>query len=263
MTGLYKRPQDSLQKIWNRLVHYDYHSPSLTNLPNAFESFFPDVVCKSPYNSLVPHTGRYDRRFPSVGLLTYDEATILYNYGLQFRNGNVVEIGCWVGWSTAAWAMSGAQLVVIDPVLDGMPQGHSCRASLQRANASDKVEFVGEYSHIAMPALAAAGRRASAIFIDGDHEGDAPLRDCVEALNVADDDCVIILHDLVQPNIPPALHWLRQNGWSCGIHYTSQFLGVAWRGRAQPLRFAPDPEVDWQRLIAHHWKHLAAFEPLI
>jgi hypothetical protein len=197
-----------------------------------------------------------------VGFITLDETAILYNYGLTLRPGTVIEIGCWVGWSTAAWALSGTHVIVIDPVLNGQPQGESCRASLGMAGLLEKVSLMGDYSHEALGRLAESGLRVPGIFIDGDHTGDAPLHDAMDAQAIAAEDCVITLHDMLLPDIGRALTWLSNNGWNCGIHYTAQFIGVAWRGGMKPLRCQPDPLIDWNTLIRKRYPHLAEFRSL-
>ena len=120
------------------LGSHDYRAPSLAPLPPDFESFFPFIVRRRSLNPCVRHTGRYDRRYPGVGVLTLDETTILFNYGLALKNATLIEIGCWVGWSTAAWAFSGVHIVAIDPVLNGLPQGESCRTSLAKAGTLEE-----------------------------------------------------------------------------------------------------------------------------
>ena len=130
------------------------------------------------------------------------------------------------------------------------------------ANELGHAKLIGAPSQVAMPRLAASGVFARGLFIDGDHEGSAPLRDCMDSQEIADADCIIILHDMLQPNIARGLTWLEGQGWKCGIHCTSQVLGVAWRGSTSPLICAPDPNVDWSRLIRDRWPHLSDFRCL-
>ena len=155
-----------------------------------------------------------------------------------------------------AWVLSGARVIVIDPVLGGLPQGESCKASIGKTGIQDRVEFIGDYSHPALTRLAASGLKASCIFIVGDHEGDAPLKDAMDGLAIAAEDCVIIFHDLVARNIATALTWLGGHGWEIGIHYTAQFIGVAWRGKSRPIYCQPDPQVDWKTVIRTRYPHL-------
>jgi hypothetical protein len=181
--------------------------------------------------------------------VSWDEATLLYNYGLKLQGKSVLEIGCWVGWSTIAWALSGVEVSVIDPLLDGAPQGDACRDSLKRAGLIDKVDLIPGYSPQAVQRLAQQGRRWSAFFVDGDHEGDAPLRDVMTCVGAAAEDCIILLHDMIYPDIARSLAWLCSQGWECGIHFTTQFVGVAWRGKVEIVEHVPDPRVDWKAIL--------------
>jgi len=242
--------------------HYDYSSPGLVNLPCHVESFFPFARRRPSFNIYVPHTAREDRRYPNIGFVSWDEATLLYNYGLRLRGKPVLEIGCWVGFSTVVWALSGAVVTVIDPVLGGAPQGEACRDSLKRAGLLDKVELIPGFSPQTTRNLANQGRKFTAFFVDGDHEGDAPLRDVMACIEAATDDCVILLHDLILPNIAEALAWLCEQGWECGVHYTAQFIGVAWRGGVEVVKHVPDPRVDWSGLVHRRLPHLADFRQI-
>jgi hypothetical protein len=238
---------------------YDYQSPGLEPLPEDVERFFPHVKPTPATNSQVPHKGRRDSRFPGVGWLTWDEASLMYNYSRLLRGRNVLEIGCWVGWSTVAWALGGAQMTVVDPVLGGLPQGDSCRDSLRRAGLLDEVRLLPGYSPQSVYPLFEEGLQWNGFFIDGNHEGDGPLLDAKACHSGAAEDCIILFHDAVQPNICQALAWLGENGWECGMHYTSQFIGVAWRGNAAPLDHIPDPAVHWDRLVKSRFPFLADF----
>ena len=45
-----------------------------------------------------------------MGLMTWDENTLLYNYGKRLAGRDVLEIGCWIGWSTVALGLGGSAL---------------------------------------------------------------------------------------------------------------------------------------------------------
>lgn len=241
------------------LRHYDYSPGGLSPLPPAIVEHFPCVERVLPFNKWVSHTGRQDRRFPRTGLLTWDEATLMHNYGLKLRGRRMLEIGCWVGWSTVVVGLSGVDLTVIDPVLDGEPQGEACREAVASAGLGASVTLVPGFSPQAVTALGERGERWSAFFIDGNHEGEAPLHDARACLDVAEDDAIMLFHDAIQPNICAVLHWLKLQGWQCGMHYTSQFIGVAWRGSLQPLSHVPDPRIDWEWLVPRKFPHCAEF----
>ena len=86
------------------------------------DSCFPNMVigdtsvCQWSYPATrkFPIIGYVDRRQPTVGFLSRDEAHILYNTALQFRGKKALEIGCWLGWSACHLALAGVELDVID-----------------------------------------------------------------------------------------------------------------------------------------------------
>jgi hypothetical protein len=78
-------------------------------------------------------------------------------------------------------------------------------------------------------------------------------------LECASQDAVVLFHDAIQPNVCDALAWLERQGWQSGMHYTAQFIGVAWRGSARPIAHVPDPRIDWDRLVRRRWPHCGAF----
>jgi predicted O-methyltransferase YrrM len=194
-----------------------------------------------------------------VGLVSWDESVLLYNYARTLQGEDLLEIGCWIGWSTVLLGLGGCRLTVIDPVLSGMPQGETCRAAVRQAGLADSVTLIGGFSPAAVEELTARGAAWSACFIDGNHEGDGPLRDAQASVRATRDDCLILFHDMILPNVAEGLTWLKGQGWNVGVHYTCWFLGVAWRGSKQPLEHTPDPGVDWDRIIRDDLPHLASF----
>ena len=79
---------------WRR--HFDYSSPGLENVPRQIEDFFPFASSRPSFNIYVPHTAREDRRYPNVGFVSWDEATLLYNYGLKLQGRAYWKLA--VGW---------------------------------------------------------------------------------------------------------------------------------------------------------------------
>jgi len=242
------------------LMPYDYSPPGLERLPESFPSYFPSVVRGRSINSFVPLTGRRDKRFPVVGLCTWDEATILYNYGLMLKEKPFLEVGCWIGWSTVALGLSGTELCVIDPVLGGEPQGQVCRDAIQQAGLSGKIQLHGGFSPQAIEQVARPGQKWSGFFVDGNHEGDGPVQDVAKCHEYAANDSILLLHDMVMTEVCAALRWLKNNGWHTGVHCTSQVIGVAWRGSLSPIRHVPDPSVDWERGFATYWPQVLEFQ---
>ena len=251
-----KRAAEDPLLFARNLRPYDYVAPGLEPPPALLANCFPAVIHRKSFNPNVPHTARIDARFPDVGLVTWDEASIIYSYGRMLRGKRFLEIGCWVGWSTVILGLSGVELTVIDPVLGGEPQGDACRVSIARAGLTGSVRLVPGCSPEAVAKLSSAGERWDGFFIDGDHVGDAPLRDAMVCAEVAGPNSIMLFHDLRLHNIGQALTWLEGHGWNCAAHYTSMFLGVAWRGTCTPLRHKHDPLVKWHKLVANSAPHL-------
>jgi predicted O-methyltransferase YrrM len=229
----------------------DYVSPNLdVVLPDsAFPHLIRGDVSASDWPYLrkeVPHTWYVDSRNPTVGFVSRDEAAILYNTARQFHGKPCLEIGCWRGWSTVHLALGAGNLDVIDPLLNDPTFFSDVRTTCCRAGLLDSVTFYGGFSPAAVEELAKTGtKRWSFIFIDGDHEGSAPLRDTEAVVRHATDDAMVIFHDLVSPNVAAGLDYLRTQGWNTRIYQTMQIMGVAWRGHVDPIDHEPDPLVRW------------------
>lgn len=238
----------------------DYISPGFKIiLPDAY---FPNMIvgdtqtCPWPYlRREIPHNWYVDRRAPSVGFLSRDEAHILYNTALQFSGKKALEIGCWLGWSACHLALAGVALDVVDPLLEREDIRQSVINSIQGAlNASGvqtTVELIPGYSPQRVADFAAQfNRKWSLIFIDGEHEGDGPLNDAIVCDKFAEKDAIILFHDLAAPDVAKGLDYLKQRGWHTVIYQTMQIMGAAWRGNVEPVKHQPDPHISWE-LPAH------------
>ncbi|MEG4802207.1 TylF/MycF/NovP-related O-methyltransferase [Microcoleus sp. ARI1-B5] len=238
----------------------DYVSPGLKIiLPDAY---FPNMIvgdtqtCPWPYlRREIKHNWYVDRRVSSVGFLSRDEAHILYNTALQFTGKKALEIGCWLGWSACHLALAGVELDVVDPLLEREDIRQSVIDSIQGAlNASGvqtSVELIPGYSPQRVEEFASQfNRKWSLIFIDGEHEGDGPLNDAIACEKLAEEDAIILFHDLASPAVAKGLDYLKQKGWQTVIYQTMQIMGAAWRGNVEPVKHQPDPNISWQ-LPAH------------
>ena len=174
------------KRAWQWLFPHDYTSPNLTPVPEDVNRFFRHKRRGRSRNSiLVLHTQEFDSRFPAVGLATKDESLLLYNLCGQFQGQDMLEIGCWIGWSTLVLAMGGVRLTVIDPVLGETAPGETCRQAIKEAGLADSVKFIGGFSPQEVTKLNAQGYTWSLCFIDGNHDGDAPLLDAQEVVHSA------------------------------------------------------------------------------
>jgi hypothetical protein len=103
------------------------------------------------------------------------------------------------------------------------------------------------------------GLRWSFFLIDGDHDGEAPLRDAQVCARYAADDAMAVFHDLAAPDVARGLAWFRSQGWRVMVYRTMQVIGIAWRGAARPIEHYPDPVVSWR--LPEHLRAVPVDEP--
>ncbi|NET60865.1 MAG: tetratricopeptide repeat protein [Symploca sp. SIO2E6] len=230
----------------------DYIAPGLATIRP--DQCFPNMIvgdtsrCQWSYlRREIPHNWYVDQRYPFIGFLSRDEAQILYNTALKFKGKRALEIGCWFGWSTCHLALAGVELDVIDPILAKPEFYESVSNSLEAAGILDSVRLIAGYSPQKVAEIAAEEQRQwSLIFIDGNHEAAAPLNDAIACEKLATEDALIIFHDLASPDVTQGLAYLKQQGWQTLIYQTMQIMGVAWRGKVEPVTHQPDPQINWQ-----------------
>ncbi|MFS8798421.1 macrocin O-methyltransferase, partial [Synechococcus sp. R60.3] len=84
-------------------IYLDYNFPLMTAIDPGPHPW--------PYlRKEVPHLWTADLRQPTIDFVSRDEAHILYNTALKLQGKNALEIGCWLGWSTAHLAAGGVIL---------------------------------------------------------------------------------------------------------------------------------------------------------
>ncbi|MBV8544075.1 MAG: class I SAM-dependent methyltransferase [Acidobacteria bacterium] len=226
----------------------DYVSPALQVVrPDAcFPHMRPGDSLHHPWKYLrrdVPHLWYADDRFPLMGFLNRDEATLLHNIALQFAGKRALEIGSWLGWSTAHLALAGVTVDVIDPAHHDASFRAIVEESLACCGVSDRVNLTRGRSP---DAIATLGEKWSLFFIDGDHESPGPARDALACLPFANDDCAFVFHDLASPAVAAGLRVLAEKGFHVVVYQTAQIMAMAWRGDVTPVPHVPDPDVAWQ-----------------
>ena len=240
--------QENLKKS---LPERDYISPNFAIVKP--DECFPNMIVGDPnlqpwayLRREVPHNWYVDKRHPTVGFLSRDEAHILYNTALKFKGKKALEIGCWLGWSACHLALAGVELEVVDPLLARPDFYESVSNSLQAAGVLDSIHLVAGYSPQAVEELAAQLQtKWSLIFIDGNHEAPGPLNDAIICEQLAAEDALIVFHDLAAPDVAQGLDYFKQKGWQTLVYQTMQIMGVAWRGNIEPVIHQPDPKVNW------------------
>ncbi|WP_199321251.1 TylF/MycF/NovP-related O-methyltransferase [Microcoleus sp. FACHB-831] len=238
----------------------DYVSPGLAIIQP--DRCFPNMIagdrssCAWPYlRGEIPHNWYVDKRYPLIGFANRDEVHILYNTALKFKGKRALEIGCWLGWSACHLALAGVELDVIVPLLEKPGFYASVRNSLEAAGVLSHVNLIPGYSPAKIEELAVHSQgKWALIFIDGNHDAPGPLNDAIAAEKFAEDDAIILFHDLASPDVAQGLDYLKGKGWQTMIYQTMQIMGVAWRGNIEPLSHEPDPNIKWH-LPEHLQQH--------
>jgi glycosyltransferase involved in cell wall biosynthesis/GT2 family glycosyltransferase len=229
----------------------DYVSEGLSIVrPDAF---FPNLVI----GDKADHPGAYlhsdnghhwycDRRNPSAGSLTRDEAILLYNLALQFRNRPGLEVGGGMGWSTCHLGLAGLILDVLDPAFADAEHAAGVKHSLAAAGIVNHVRLYSTASPDGVRDLARmTSIKWNFFFIDGDQRAPAPLLDTRECLERAAPDAMIVFHDLASPDVEEGLNFLWQQGWQVLLYQTMHIMGAAWRGNVKPVKHKSDPAITW------------------
>jgi len=245
-------------------ARYDYVSPNLlrSNLLPAFLSLTTrdPAPLQWPYlRKDAPHIWRSDARswrHPDIGVLSLDEATLLYNNALPMHGLRGLEIGCHYGWSTAHLVAAGLILDVIDPGLGYPDQSHDVADSLARVGGPGRANLWAGFSPSIVPAVRSNQAAPwSFAFIDGYHEGRGPLDDAEAVIGLMAPDACVMFHDLTSPHVAGGLRHFAANGWSVGLYNTMQIMGIAWRGGARPAAHAADAQMPG--IQAPHLRGLA------
>ncbi|PPD00685.1 MAG: hypothetical protein CTY31_06280 [Hyphomicrobium sp.] len=231
---------------------WDYKSPGLQH--RTVDHMFPRRVLTSPDSNPWPHLRRNiphrwytDDRDRLVGFISTDEAAILYGNAAIFAGQAGVEIGCWRGWSSAHIITAGIQLDIIDPVLAKPEFRTELQCLVQTLDAEIQTRLYGYTSPAALrTAKALRGAPWSFAFIDGNHEKPAPFNDARAVAELMSNDALILFHDLSSPDVAEGLNILRVSGWSTMVYMTMQIMGVAWRGKVNPVTHVPDPRIKWE-----------------
>ena len=220
----------------------------------VLDHLFPEMIVADKSVSTWPHLRRdidhpfrVDRRNPTVGFINRDEASILYANARLFEGRRALEIGAWRGWSTAHLIAAGlASLHVVEPLLTDPDWRAEFVEILRGVGGEQKAILVPGKSPDAVVRLGDGGARWSFAFIDGDHDGDAPLSDALASAPYLETTAMVLFHDLVVPHVASALIALAERGFNVMAYQTAQMMGVAWRGEVVPVAHKPDPRQRWR-----------------
>lgn len=199
---------------------------------------FPGLA---PRPSPSPHPGTFfqDTELGGAYGCTELEAAILDALITVVKPVRVLEIGSYVGWSSAHLAFSlNGTLDCIDALTEragslGNPDERVAarfHENIARANLTEKVTLHIGTSPEIIPEVA-QGQPWDFIFLDGWHFDGQPLDDVQGILPWTHEKTVIVLHDLWIPDVQNAWSYLVEQGWSYEALETPGKLTVLWRDK--------------------------------
>lgn len=251
-TGRIMVKQDPATRV--DIDRYDYippglDDPSLLRYFGSLEMGDPTKVKWPHLRYRVPHIWRRDSRSPAqtqIGVMSCEEALLIFNLAKQFAGRRALEIGCHFGWTSAHLLSAGVRLDIIDPALGEPGRVEALRSSLESVPNRGAYHLWAGFSPSIVPAVRAAQEGPwSVIVIDGNHEGDAPMQDALAVSEHCAADAMVIFHDLVSPHVAEGLRALKQRGWKTRIYNTMQIIGVAWRGEVSCIDHVEDPNIPY------------------
>lgn len=173
------------------------------------------------------------------------EATMLYIATRNFQPRNLLEIGSYIGWSSAHIALAAAGLLTcvdpfieIGPYLKEKPDERAKQRfldNIKRAGLSDKVQLICGKSPDVLQSIAPSSGW-DFVFIDGWHLDGQPIRDVAGLLPFLSESAILILHDLWIADVRDAACYLRALGWTLHIFNTANYLTFAWKIQPNNLK---------------------------
>jgi predicted O-methyltransferase YrrM/SAM-dependent methyltransferase len=236
---------------------YDYIPPGMA--PPDLLDLFPHAGAQSPWpvpwpylRKHVPHVWRSDRRHDGyiTGNASVEEAACLHALALGFAGKRALEIGTHFGWTAAHLLAAGLRLDCLDPVFAEPGREAAVIEVLEATRA--RVPAAGNYRLWTGPSpgmideirAAEGGEPWSLVFIDGNHDGDAPARDAEAVLPHLAPDALVIFHDLTSPHVAAGLDVFHKAGFEIRLFNTMQILGLAFRGNVTLPDHQPDPNTS-------------------
>lgn len=248
------------------IARYDYLPPGM--IDPQLSRLFPYAEAVNPWaihwpflRPAVPHVFRADSRNKDgvpIGNATYEEAVCIHTIATQFAGLRGLEIGTHFGWTSAHLHAAGLRLDLVDPAFSKQDRIAEIREVLDAISNDMPYQIWPGFSPESISEIYAQSSEPwSLVFIDGDHEGEAPLRDAEAVIKYCAKDAVVIFHDMTSPFVSAGLSVFKAAGWQVGLYNTMQVLGIAWRGNVLVPRHLADPNT-----LALFQPHLEQFESL-
>jgi lipopolysaccharide biosynthesis glycosyltransferase len=224
----------------------------------GFTLIYPDLCLPNivPRNSILQgqsyqYNQYVDQRYPGIPLLSRDEALILYNLALKYKSKQGLVIGAQMGWSLCHMAIAGLELDVIDPILGNSEILQDITASINSAKevfgTIPQITLVpGSGSSVIEELGTQLQRRWSLIFIDSSLDVSSALAMAIACEKYTEPNAMIVFQNLVSQDVYQGFNYLKQKGWQTRIYQTVSIIGVAWRGKIEPVNHQSDPQIAWE-----------------
>lgn len=213
----------------------------LADFPVSKELFykFGNLRCHYGY-SQVRDVHLYDPEFPWAITCTPSEAELLHTLVSKFHPRRPLEIGSYMGWSTAhiVLALNNTKLQCIEPFFetDAFFKHRTSERALERFRQN--MNMCGCWDRIDLISLPSPGCLKEQcpeggwdfLFLDGWHNHGQPLKDIEGVLPYLRPQAVVVLHDPWVPDVRDAMLRLMYYGFSVYSLDTANFLTVCFRG---------------------------------
>lgn len=215
-------------------------------VPSRLIQSFPNLIGRN-----APGNGSNETHFTDEDLgqaisMPASEAQLLRDVVLQAAPNRPVEIGAYVGWSTAhilpGSPMYPDQFVldVIDPFTEtnDTPARTEERFwnNIERIGGVDVVRLVRAASPDVLPIVMPRDGWDFA-FIDGNHTGEQPLRDIKGLLPCLRLDAIVVWHDAWLTPVKEAIDWLVAQKWNAEELPTANKMTVCYQGGRSRVRW--------------------------
>jgi len=180
-----------------------------------------------------------DPELPGAITCTPSEAELLAMIVRALRPDNPLEIGSYIGWSTAHLAAASTnRLQCIEPFIYGEDYSGQLRSDLAAgrfrenviaAALEDRIILVEEPSPACLRSTCPSNGW-DFVFLDGWHNNGQPIRDVKGLLPLLRQDVVLVLHDIWIADVRDAMLLLMREGFSAYSLQTANFLTICVRG---------------------------------
>jgi hypothetical protein len=189
--------------------------------------------------------------------LSLDEASVLYAASLPFAGKRGIEVGCHFAFSTVHLVKAGLQLDIVDPMLGKNENYAAVSETLRKSTPDGKYHLHAGFSPAIIKTVFKSDTKEpwSFAFIDGLHDGLAPLDDARAIEPFLAETAAVMFHDLTSPDVTAGLRFFKDLGWNTRVYETMQVMGIAWRGDYSPPDHIADPAASVKGLA-----HLDEFD---